>query len=335
MNIRFLETFVWLARLRNFRLTAERLHTTQAAVSSRIASLEQDFGVRLFDRSAREVALTADGSKALVYAERMVKLMREMKDDMSDREVFAGVIRIGVIESIVHSWFPDFLGRLHKAFPRLQIEIVSDTTIHLHEQFSKSNLDLVLQAEPVIGPQVSNIALCEFPMRWVGSPKLDIGSETLSLADLAAFPHHQLRPQFGAACGDRALVLGQRAWRAHAAHQLHRLGGHHDPAGHRRLRHHGRATGDHPARTQRREPAPAARGYRVPALALIACFRADHENPLTETVARIAQETASDFALNWGQEIARLPARSAEVARPPACTLACAPMSGRAWTAPS
>ncbi|MFY0099850.1 LysR substrate-binding domain-containing protein, partial [Acinetobacter baumannii] len=63
-----------------------------------------------------------------------------------------------------------------------------DTTIHLHEQFSKSNLDLVLQAEPVIGPQVSNIALCEFPMRWVGSPKLDIGSETLSLADLAAFP---------------------------------------------------------------------------------------------------------------------------------------------------
>ena len=46
MNIRFLETFVWLAKLENFRLTAEKLHTTQAAVSSRIASLGaiQNFG---------------------------------------------------------------------------------------------------------------------------------------------------------------------------------------------------------------------------------------------------------------------------------------------------
>ena len=58
MNIRFLETFVWLAQLKHFRLTAEKLHTTQSAVSSRIATLEQDFGVRLFDRIAREVALT-------------------------------------------------------------------------------------------------------------------------------------------------------------------------------------------------------------------------------------------------------------------------------------
>lgn len=38
-------------------------------------------------------------------------------------------------------------------------------------------------------------------------------------------------------------------------------------------------------------------------------FRADNENPLTETIARIAQETAADFALNWGQEIARLPSQ--------------------------
>src|SRR5206468_5886498 len=48
---------------------AEKLHTTQAAVSSRIATLEQDFGARLFDRGSREVTLTQDGTKVLVYAE--------------------------------------------------------------------------------------------------------------------------------------------------------------------------------------------------------------------------------------------------------------------------
>src|ERR1700682_5486117 len=89
MNVRFLETFVWLAQLRNFRMTAEKLHTTQAAVSSRIATLEQEFGVRLFERGVRDVALTLDGSKALIYAERLVRTMREMRECMADRKLYA------------------------------------------------------------------------------------------------------------------------------------------------------------------------------------------------------------------------------------------------------
>jgi DNA-binding transcriptional LysR family regulator len=305
MNIRFLETFVWLAKLKNFRLTAERLHTTQAAVSSRIATLEQDFGVRLFDRGAREVTLTTDGSKALAHAERMVKLMREMKDDMSDKQVYAGVIRIGVIESIVHSWFPDFIGRLHKMFPRLQIEIASDTTIHLREQFTKNNLDIVLQAEPVIGPHISNISLCEFPMRWVGSAKLNIGSETLNLSDLATFPIVSFARNSGPhAVIERMFSNSERGMPhvnciASVATMIRLVS---DGFG---------VAAVPPAIIQRELNEEALQVLRVdvefPALVMLASFRADNDNPLTETVARIAQETAADFALNWGHEIARLP----------------------------
>ena len=132
------------AELRNFRMTAERLFTTQAAVSSRIATLEQEFGVRLFDRGVREVTLTADGAKALVHAERMLRLMREMREDMLDKQAYAGVIRIGAIESIVHSWFPDFLALLQQRYPRLQVEIACDTTIHMSEQLLKGQLDVSL-----------------------------------------------------------------------------------------------------------------------------------------------------------------------------------------------
>jgi DNA-binding transcriptional LysR family regulator len=304
MNIRFLETFVWLAELRNFRLTAERLHTTQAAVSSRIASLEQDFGVRLFDRSVREVALTTDGSKALVYAERMVKLMREMRDEMSDKEIHTGTIRIGVIESIVHSWFPDFLGRLHKAFPRLQIEIASDTTIHLHEQFSKGNLDLLLQAQPATGPQVSNTALCEFPMRWVGSPKLNIGGETLTLSEIATFPV----VSFARNSGPHSVIermLSSNSGNLHinciaSVATIIRLVA--DGFGVAALP---------PAIIQRELKEGALQVLRVdaefPALTLVSTFRTDHDNPLVETISLIASEAASDFAINCGHEIARLP----------------------------
>jgi DNA-binding transcriptional LysR family regulator len=308
MNIRFLETFVLLAKLKNFRLTAEKLHTTQAAVSSRIATLEQDYGVRLFDRGAREVALTIDGSKALAYAERIVKLMKEMKDDMSDRTAYSGVIRIGVIESIVHSWFPDMVARIHKLFPRLQIEIASDTTLHLCEQFGKGNLDLVLQADPLTGAHIVNLDLCEFPMRWVGSAKLNIGSETLELSDLAAFPLVSFARNSGPHQNIERLFSDNERGNVHincitSVATMIRLVS--DGFG---------VAAVPPAIIQRELNEESLHILRVsaefPALVLRAAFRSDPENPLTETIARIAQETAAEFALNWGPEIARLPSAS-------------------------
>src|SRR2546425_8583508 len=188
MNLRFLETFVWLAKLRNFRVTAEKLHTTQAAVSSRIATLEQDFGARLFDRGSREVTLTQDGTKVLIYAERILKLAQEMQREVSDRESISGTVRIGVIEAIVHSWLPRLIERIRQEFPKLAIELTSDTTIHLGEQLKKGHLDVILQAESVLGSAIANVELGRYPMRWIASPRLGIADELLDLLDLAVFP---------------------------------------------------------------------------------------------------------------------------------------------------
>lgn len=65
VNIKFLETFVWVARLKSFRLTAEKLFTTQASISSRIAALEDEMGVRLFVRDSKGVSLTSEGQRVL------------------------------------------------------------------------------------------------------------------------------------------------------------------------------------------------------------------------------------------------------------------------------
>ncbi|MCA8212759.1 LysR family transcriptional regulator [Burkholderia cepacia] len=187
MNIRFLETFVWLAKLENFRLTAEKLHTTQAAVSSRIASLEEAFDVRLFDRNTRSATLTPAGRRMLAYAERIVRLDGEMRRDI-DAASDAGLIRIGVIESIVHSWFPALMAQLRERYPRLDVEITSDTTLHLTRLLSTDGVDLILQTDPVPGPDFTNLPLCEFPVRWAASPRLGLGGQPLDVARLAEFP---------------------------------------------------------------------------------------------------------------------------------------------------
>lgn len=305
MNVRFLETFVWLAQLRNFRMTAEKLHTTQAAVSSRIATLEQDFGVRLFVRGARDVTLTLDGSKALVYAERLVRTMREMRECMADRKLYVGMARIGVIESIIHSWFPQFVASVHQSYPQLEIELTDDTTIHLIDQFSRGNLDLVLQTDSIVGPMVQNLPLCDLPLRWVAATRLGLHNEALTLADLAAFPILS----FSRNSGPHKFI--ERLFDHHVGKPV-RVNCMTSASALVRLVVDGFGVALLPPAIIARELQEGSvqllkLDVEMPALPLIGSFRTSPENPLFEQIALLAQESAQTFARSVPNEIAQVP----------------------------
>ena len=240
MNIRFLETFVWLAKLENFRLTAEKLHTTQAAVSSRIASLEEAFDVRLFDRNTRSATLTPAGRRMLAYAERIVRLDGEMRRDI-DAASDAGLIRIGVIESIVHSWFPTLMAQLRERYPRLDVEITSDTTLHLIRLLSTDGVDLILQTDPV--PRFHEPAAVRIPGALGGQPAPRSRRPGARRRAPRGIPDHQLRATQPAR-DDRAAVRGRRAA---GQHQLHHVGRRDDPPRRRRFRRGRAAARDHRA----------------------------------------------------------------------------------------
>ena len=78
IDFKTLETFMWVANLRSFRGAAEKLHTTQPAVSMRIAQLEDELSVGLLERDRRLVAPTQKGQELLGYAERLMRLRAEM-----------------------------------------------------------------------------------------------------------------------------------------------------------------------------------------------------------------------------------------------------------------
>ena len=65
MNFKRLETFIWVATLGSFRKAAEHQHTTQPAISNRIAALEDELGVRLFERESGHSKLTSKGQELL------------------------------------------------------------------------------------------------------------------------------------------------------------------------------------------------------------------------------------------------------------------------------
>lgn len=206
MNLRFVETFLWVARLGSFSAAAERLHTTQAAISNRIATLERDLGIQLFERDARCIRLTSLGKQAVPKAEELVRVANEFRETVSDPSSLRGSIKIGTIDSIAHAWLPQFIERIWTRYPGIAMDLNTDTSLNMAREVAERRLDLALIMGPVIAPDLINLDLCTFACTWLASPKLGLPDRPLTLAELAdhpilayskdSVPQHRLLKQF-------------------------------------------------------------------------------------------------------------------------------------------
>ncbi len=185
MNLKFLETFVWVARLKSFRLTAEKLFTTQASISSRIAVLESELGVKLFLRDSRGVSLTPDGVKVLDYAEQMMVTMQGLKQSLETTSSKVGRIRIGAMDTVIHTWLSPLVTELMDHFPLVEIELVADTALNLCDQLQKGFLDLILQTDLLRQESVRSLELASHPMGWIVASHSIYNRDYASLAELA------------------------------------------------------------------------------------------------------------------------------------------------------
>lgn len=192
MNTRFLDTLVCLARLGSFRETARHLQTTQAAVSQRIAALEEELGAVLIDRSARGVPLTPIGERVRKRAEQLLALEADLRTVVRPDAPPAGRVRIGAIESVVHTWLPALIHALAQRFPDIEPDLTVDTARNLREHFRQHRLDLLIQNDP-LEDAAGNDALvvselCRLPIRWIGRPDLRLPRRRLELNDLKGLP---------------------------------------------------------------------------------------------------------------------------------------------------
>ncbi|APX94231.1 LysR family transcriptional regulator [Franzmannia qiaohouensis] len=188
MNIRTLETFVWIARLGSFRAAAKRLYASQPSVSARIAGLEDQLGVELFDRIGRHVKLTAKGRELLVYAEKMLNLHSEMLQVVATPTAIHGTIRLGVSETIAHTWLPQMIERVSEAYPAINLELDVDISVNLADKVANHDIDIAFLMGKVNQPGMINRRLCRYSLVWVASPRLAIPDTPLSPADLAKWP---------------------------------------------------------------------------------------------------------------------------------------------------
>ena len=83
MNTEELKTFIFLSKVKNFTLAAEKMSIAQSTVTNRISELEKEVGKRLFSRGSKTVKLTEEGKIFLKYAERIIELQETSVEEMN------------------------------------------------------------------------------------------------------------------------------------------------------------------------------------------------------------------------------------------------------------
>ncbi|HYM76192.1 MAG TPA: LysR substrate-binding domain-containing protein [Candidatus Dormibacteraeota bacterium] len=139
-----LKVFRAVAEHLNFRKASEHLFLTQPAVTLQIKALENDLGVRLFDRSANRVALTSQGSLLLRYARKLAALAAQAEQELgSAAGQFSGELSLGVSTTIAQYVLPRLIGAFLDEHPRVQLALRSGNTEEV--------VQLVLDSHVAIG----------------------------------------------------------------------------------------------------------------------------------------------------------------------------------------
>ncbi|MBT9465287.1 LysR family transcriptional regulator [Hydrogenophaga sp.] len=172
MNLRFVEAFYWVASLKSVTRAADKLFLTQSAMSSRIAALEEELGVLLLDRRDKQFRLTVAGTRFFTYAQRLLELQREVKAEMGSGAALAVSLRIGAIESVLHSWLIPWIEKLRADHPALALELTVETTPILVEQVQRGTQDIVFAALPAAADGVRSRSLPPMEMVFMGHAQL-------------------------------------------------------------------------------------------------------------------------------------------------------------------
>ena len=185
MNPRFVEAFYWVVSLKSVSRAAEKLCVTQSAMSSRIAALEAELGVLLLDRRDKQFRLTVAGMRFYGHAQRLLALQREIKAEMGADAQRTVSLRIGVIESVLHSWLIEWVQHMRSTRADFELELSVETTPVLVDQVRRGALDLAFAALPTSGENLRSRALPPMQMVFVGHRELH-RRRRYTLAQLAA-----------------------------------------------------------------------------------------------------------------------------------------------------
>ncbi len=160
MNLQQLEYIIAVDTYRHFVTAAERTFVTQATLSMMIKKLEDELGVKIFDRSKQPVVPTDIGVKVIAQAKEVIHATKRLRDIIQEESTTpSGELKVGIIPTLAPSLLPLFLNDFLKKYPEVKLKISELTTDTIIQKLENQELDAGILATPL-----GNKSLHEVPL---------------------------------------------------------------------------------------------------------------------------------------------------------------------------
>ena len=211
MDFANLNAFIAIAEYGSFSGAGERLHLTQPAISKRIASLEQQLNVRLFDRLGREVSLTEAGRALLPRAYQILNVLDDTRRALTNLSgEVSGRLTLATSHHIGLHRLPPVLRAFTRRYPAVALDIQFLDSETAYEEILHGRAELaVITLAPDPHPLVRAIPVWDDPLDFVVSAEHQLATQPqVSLEEIARHPavfpgtntftHHIVRRHFEA-----------------------------------------------------------------------------------------------------------------------------------------
>lgn len=191
MEIRVLRYFLTVVREESITKAADVLHITQPTLSRQLAQMEEEIGVKLFNRGTRKITLTNEGILLRRRAEEILQLVDKTEKELIEQEEqVEGKISVGCGEIAAVQILPRLIKSFREKYSLVTFDIFTATADLVKEQMDKGLLDIGLLLEPVDMEKYDFIRL-DIKENWVVLMRPDsplCKKKNVSAKDLAGLP---------------------------------------------------------------------------------------------------------------------------------------------------
>lgn len=187
MEISQLRTVLHVSELGSLSKASERLNIAQPALSRQVRLLEDELGVRLFDRHGRGMVPTTAGLEVVKHAQRVLSELQEMRATVADENAaLRGHVSIGMPPTVADILTVPLVSAFQKRHPEATLRIVSAYSAYLLDWLLRGDVDVALLFEANISSSLRAKALLEETLHLVGPPNSGLKeSKAVSFAELA------------------------------------------------------------------------------------------------------------------------------------------------------
>lgn len=179
-----------VARHGSIRKAADALHIASSALNRRILDLEDELGMKLFERLPRGVRATAAGELFLAYVRRSLKELRVVEAEIDAlRGLIRGKVKIAVAESVTGRMLPDAIQAYQRQHPAIGFSVIVQGPKVLLAELLADNVDMILTHQAPENAEIAVLAAAPQPLCALVSPEHPLASRpVLRLRDCVEYP---------------------------------------------------------------------------------------------------------------------------------------------------